>query len=231
VPGGTGAGPPPGEAAAAPKTPAARGPKVVAAVLGEDPLIHAELVNARVPGGPADGARKLGIPVGTHIRARLLSNLDSRTIAAGPVEAVLPLPFMRDGEIVLPARTMLYGRASESGGRFNVAFNQMRLPDDTEIAFEGLAMDRRDKKPGLAASARIESSGGSGEESLGAKVARGTGNVLLNTVTGGVAEDVARGAGSAVVNHRASDSAAGGSGSAILLDAGVLMDVFVSKSM
>jgi eukaryotic-like serine/threonine-protein kinase len=111
-----------------------------------------------------------------------------------------------------------------------VQFTQMRLPDDTEVAFDGLALDRGDKKPGLAASARVAPSGGSGEESLGTKVARGTGNVLLNTVTGGVAQDVGRGAGSTIVNNRQSDSSAGGGSSAILLDSGVLFDVFVSRS-
>jgi len=167
--------------------------------------------------------------MGTHIRAKLVSNLDSRTIAGGPVEATLPVPFVLKGEVVLPARTMLYGHASDSGGRFRIDFTQMRLPDDREYAFEALAFDRGDNKPGLAAAETIapaQSSGG--QEGLGLQIARGTGGVLLSQVTGGVVQDVARGAGSAVVTHR-EDGSKGGGGQAILLDGGAVFDVWISK--
>jgi hypothetical protein len=195
----------------------------------DDPLVHAEVVSASGPLATSDGGpRKFGIPMGTHIRAKLLSNLDSRTIGSGPVEAVLALPFVLRGAVVLPARTMLYGRASEASGRFNIQFTQLRLPDDTEVGFEGLALDRGDNKPGLAASARIAPAESGQEEGLGSKIARGTGNVLLNTVTGGVPQDVARNAGSAIVNNRSADPASGGS--AILLDSGAQFDVFVARS-
>jgi hypothetical protein len=205
------------------------GGKAVRLATIDDPLVHAEVLNASSALATSDaGPRKLGIPMGTHIRAKLLSNLDSRTIGAGPVEAVLALPFVLRGAVVLPARTLLYGKASEANGRFNIQFTQLRLPDDIEVGFEGLALDRGDNKPGLAASARIAPADGSQEDGLGTKIARGTGNVLLNTMTGGVPQDVARSAGSAVVNNRSAGTASGSS--AILLDSGVLFDVFVARS-
>jgi len=45
---------------------------------------------------------KFGVPTGAHIRARLLTNLDSRTVGAGPVEAKLMRPFLLDGRSVVP---------------------------------------------------------------------------------------------------------------------------------
>ncbi len=207
----------------------ADGGRAVQFAVIDDPLVHAEVVSASSTLATSDaGPRKFGIPMGTHIRAKLLSNLDSRTIGAGPVEAALALPFVLRGTVALPARTMLYGRASEAGGRFNIQFTQLRLPDDTEVGFEGLALDRGDNKPGLAASARIAPAEGTQEEGLGTKIVRGTGNVLLNTVTGGVPQDVARNAGSAIVNNRSADPASGSS--AILLDSGAQFDVFVMRS-
>jgi hypothetical protein len=165
--------------------------------------------------------------MGAHIRARLLSNLDSRTIGGGPVEAVLPVPFVVRGRVVLPARTLLFGRASETNGRFSVRFTTLRFPDDSEVAVDALALDRVDNKPGLAPAARIAGAPAA-QDGLGTRIARGTGNLVLNTVTGGLAQDAARNAGSAVVNHR--DAAELSGGAAILLDAGVVFDVWVSKA-
>jgi len=196
----------------------------------EEPILHAEFVAPKAKAASPDGAPKtLGISMGTHIKAKLVSNLDSRTIGAGPVEAVLPVALVLHGGMALPAGTHLYGKASAFGDRFGVDFTHIKLPDDTECAFDGLAWDRGDNKPGLAAGARINSQGGGGEEDLGSEVARGTGNIVLNAVSGGLVEDTLRGAGSTVVNHR-STSQGGSGGSAILLEAGVLFDVFVTKS-
>lgn len=176
---------------------------------------------------PATAPKARGVPLGAHLRAKLLSNLDSRTIGNGPVEAVLTLPALVRGEVVLPARTMVYGTASESGGRFNVRFTRLRLPDDTEVEFEGLALARDDGKPGLAAARRIQ---GEPEQQagLGSKIAKGTGNILLDTITGGIGQDVVRNAGQAALSHE--KAAEPGSSWAILLDAGVVFDVWVERS-
>jgi hypothetical protein len=165
--------------------------------------------------------------MGAHLKAKLLTNLDSRTIGSGPVEAVLVLPVLVRGEVVLPARTLAYGTATEASGRFNVRFTKLRLPDDTEIEFEGLALARDDGKPGLAAARRIQ---GEPEKApgLGTKIAKGTGNILLDTITGGIGQDVVRNAGQAAVNHE--KPVESGSAWAILLDGGVVFDVWVERA-
>jgi hypothetical protein len=168
-----------------------------------------------------------GVPTGAHLKAKLLTNLDSRTIGNGPVEAVLVAPVLVRGEVVLPARTLLYGNATEAGSRFNVRFTRLRLPDDTELEFEGLALARDDGKPGLAAARRIE---GEPERQPGvaATIAKGTGNILLDTITGGVGHEVVRNAGQTALNHE--KQVESGSSWAILLDAGVVFDVWVERA-
>ena len=168
-----------------------------------------------------------GVPLGAHLKAKLLTNLDSRTIGNGPVEAVLVAPVLVRGEVVLPARTLVYGTASESSGRFNVRFTKLRLPDDTEVEFEGLALARDDGKPGLASSRRIQGEP-ERQPSLGTKIAKGTGNILLDTITGGLGQDVARSAGQAALGHE--KQVQPGSSYALLLDAGVVFDVWVERA-
>jgi hypothetical protein len=164
---------------------------------------------------------------GAHIQARLLTNLDTRTIANGPVEALLHMPYVVRGRVVLPTRTMVYGTASESGGRFTVRFTRMRLPDDTEIAFEGIALARDDGKPGLAASGRIGQEPKK-EEGLSGRIAKGTGNILLDTITGGTGQRIVREAGEAALNHEEAQTTSGQW--ALLLDAGVVFDIFVERA-
>jgi hypothetical protein len=165
--------------------------------------------------------------MGAHLKAKLLTNLDSRTIGSGPVEAVLVLPVLVRGEVILPARTLVFGVATEASGRFNVHFTKLRLPDDTEIEFEGLALARDDGKPGLAAARRIQ---GEPERApgLGTKIAKGTGNMLLDTITGGIGHDVVRNAGQAAINHEKPTES--GSAWALLLDGGVVFDVWVERA-
>jgi hypothetical protein len=159
---------------------------------------------------------------------RLLTTLDSRTVGNGPVEVKLPRPFIVRGEVVLPAGTLVYGQASASDGRFTIRFAKLRLPDDREIDFAGIAMDRDDGRPGLAASRRVAGAPPSQGEGLGKSIAKSTAGVLLGTVTGGLAQDVARGAGQTALSHQ--DSIPGGGGDTHLLDPGVLFDVWVERA-
>jgi hypothetical protein len=176
---------------------------------------------------PPTASKPRGVPLGTHIKAKLLTNLDSRTIGNGPVEAVLIVPVLVRDEVVLPARALVYGTATESSGRFNLRFTKLRLPDYTEMEFEGLALARDDGKPGLAAARRIEAEP-ERQPSLGAKIAKGTGNILLDTIVGGVGHDVARNAGNVALNQER--PVASGSTSTLLLDSGVVFDVWVERS-
>jgi hypothetical protein len=184
---------------------------------------------ASTGGAAAAGSKLRGVPYGAHVQVRLLSSLDSRTIANGPVEAQLHVPYIVRGQVVLPTRTMVYGTASEAGGRFTVRFSRLRLPDDTEIPFDGIALARDDGKPGLAATGRVgqEPKRNSG---VGSTIAKGTGNVLLDIIAGGTPQSVVRSAGVAALNHQEPQPAGGGGDWALLLDAGTVFDVFVEKA-
>ena len=197
--------------------------------LGSEPgvLQLSRPVATASPPAPA-GPRAHGVAYGAHVQARLLTNLDSRTIASGPVEAMLHVPYVVRGQVILPTRTMVYGNASETGGRFTVRFTRLRLPDDTEVAFEGIAMARDDGKPGLAATGKVGQEPRRGD-GLGNKIAKGTGNILLDTITGGTPASIARNAGQAALNHEEAQPTGGGPW-AILLDAGVVFDIFVEKA-
>jgi tRNA A-37 threonylcarbamoyl transferase component Bud32 len=176
---------------------------------------------------PPAAPKPRGVPLGTHMKAKLLTNLDSRTIGNGPVEAVLVLPVLVRDEVVLPARTLVYGTANESSGRFNLRFTKLRLPDYAEVEFEGLALARDDGKPGLAAARRLEAEP-ERPTSLGANIAKGTGNILLDTIAGGVGHDVARNAGKAALEYER--PVEGGSTWALLLDSGIVFDVWVERT-
>lgn len=175
---------------------------------------------AATPTGP----RTLGVPLGTHIQARLLTNLDTRTIGGGPVEAEVRAPVVVRGETVVPARSRVYGTASEGTGRFNLRFTQLRLPDDSVVPFEGIAYSREEGKPGLAADRRMEGPPPR-SQGLGSRIAKGTGNILLDTITGGTAHDIARSAGQTALTHE--EAAPAASGAVLLLDAGVDLSIFV----
>jgi serine/threonine-protein kinase len=172
--------------------------------------------------------KKLGVPFGTHLRVRLATELDSRTIGDGLVEATLTRPFLTTGEPILPSKTMLYGLAHTSGGRFTVQFFRLRLPDNAELPFSGLALDVEDNKPGLVASARIAAPP-PGKESLVSKVAKNTGGTLLGKLAGDDAADVARGAGQTALSH-SEQTGSYGTSDVLLLEAGRDFEVFVKEA-
>jgi serine/threonine-protein kinase len=177
------------------------------------------------------GERPLGIPIGTEIAARLTKPLDSRTISSGPAVARLTRPLVVRGAPILPTGVMLYGRASATGaGRFDIQFTRLRFPDGREVAFEGIAYDTDDKKPGLRATQRIQTATES-ETGLGEKLARGTASSLLNKVGGDDVGDLAKTSGQAVLNHADTQRGAGATNETLLLDAPADLCVFVSGSI
>jgi len=181
----------------------------------------------RDPPLPAAGApRPRGVPTGLHIRARLLTNLDSRTIGHGPVEAVLPGPALSRGVVVLPEGTLAFGTASERDGRFTVHFTRMRLPDDSELPFDGIAIAREDGKPGLPPAMSVEREVDRGEGAA-ARMAKGTGNVLLDAVVTGPVQGVARNAAELAFEREPGPAAPG---RALLLDGGILFDIWVERA-
>lgn len=177
---------------------------------------------------PAVGPKKYGIPMGAKLRARLVTNLDSRTIGDGPVEATLMRPFSKGGEIVFPSRTMLYGKATTSGGRFVIALSRLRLPDNTEVAFDGLAMDPEDMKPGLPSSRRIAGTQAK-QEGLATKVAKNGASTLLAKAASDDVTELAGNAGQTVLNHQEATSGTAVT-EALLLDRGRDFDIFVKEA-
>jgi len=181
----------------------------------------------RGPEAAAGEPKARGVPLGLHLRARLLTNLDSRTIGNGPVEAVLPRPAQARGGVVLPEGTLAFGSAGESNGRFTIRFTRLRLPDETEVSFDGLALAREDGKPGLPASLKIESAVERGPGGV-VEAAKEPAGLLLDSVASGPVPGLARRAGEKAFER--GPSAATGAGRALLLDAGVLFDIFVERS-
>lgn len=172
--------------------------------------------------------QKLGIPLGTHLHARLKTNLDSRTVGLGTTEATLVRPAIVNGLVVLPAQTRLFGQARSSGDRFTVTFDRLRLPNDAEFGFRGRAEDPSDgNKPGLPWTRRNLGERRQ-EAGLASKVAKGTARQLLSQVTGDTGRDVAREAGETALDG--SPEEALGSNDEIFLDAGAEFGVFVEES-
>lgn len=154
----------------------------------------AEVIDSSPATQEPKGPRKLGVPLGTHLKVKLKSNLDSRTVDAGLVEAVLIQPYVAREELVLPSRTLLYGKAQARGERFFIRFTKLRLPDDTELTFQGSALDGNDKTPGLASTRWIRNVAQPTND-LPGTVAKTAANVLLGKVGGDTASDVAGAAG------------------------------------
>ena len=172
--------------------------------------------------------KKFGVPMGAKIRARLLTNLDSRGLADGPVEAVLARPFVQRGEVVFPSHTMLYGRATTSSGRFIVSLNRLRLPDDTEVPFDGLAMDPEEGNTGLPASRHIAGAQAK-QEGLAEKVAKSTAGAALGKAASDDVGQLAASAGQTVLGHQEGGMGAANA-EALLLERGGDFDVFVKEA-
>jgi serine/threonine protein kinase len=186
----------------------------------------------RLDAKPAEtGPRKFGIPLGTHIKVRLVSNLDSRTLSDAPVEAKLMRSFYLGDQMKLPARTMVYGegsaRVDSAGGRFTIRFTRLVLPDRTEVPLTAVAIDGEDRKPGLRAGRTIiiEQPKGDGTAT---KVGKATAGVLLGQLPGDASGQVAQRAGQVVLDGNGNATSSGQS--AALLDSGADFDLFVKEA-
>jgi len=180
------------------------------------------------PAAPVSAPRPRGVPVGLHLRATLLTNLDSRTVGHGPVEALLRRPAVARGGVVLPEGTLAFGAAAESGGRFTIRFTRLRLPDDTELAFDGIALARDDGKPGLPATAAVERDAGRGGGEAASRAARGAAGALLDALAPAPFLGAARSAADAALEREPSPVLL--AGRVLLLDAGVTFDIWVERS-
>ena len=177
---------------------------------------------------PTD-AKGFGIPTGTEISARLMRPLDSRTVSGGPAIARLSRALMVRGAAVLPSGTMLYGPASPSGERFNIHFSRIKLPDGREAAFDGIAYDMEDKKPGLRSSQHIRGASSQGP-SVAEAVVKGAATAIIGKAPGNDVSDVLKGAGQTAVNGSPSSTTQTG-GDTLLLEAPCELVVFVSAAL
>jgi len=177
----------------------------------------------------ASAEKKLGGRYGDHLRFQLRSNLDSRLCGSGAVEAVLVRPYLVNGAIVLPPRTLVYGQCSAQGGRFLITFTRLRLPDGSEAQFEGVAMDVSDGKPGLLANRRMSAERSDSRPSIGGEIAKGAASTVLSAATApaGLPGQVANSAGQTAISTRSQESTT--SEDLLLLDAGAGIDVFVRQ--
>jgi len=85
-----------------------------------------------------------GVPTGTEVQAILSSGGTT-----GTVIAKLKDPVVVDSEIILPARTVLFGRGSSSEERLFIRFKKAILPDKTEQGIQAQVFDSKDRMVGL----------------------------------------------------------------------------------
>ena len=113
--------------------------------------------------------------------------------------------------------------ASRSG---SVGSDCRTTPRSPSTASRSLARTgSRDSRP--RAAWRQEPKTGS---AIGSTIAKGTGNVLLDVISGGATpQGVARAAGQAALNHQEPQAASSGE-VVLLLDSGVVFDIFVEKA-
>ena len=144
--------------AAQPATPPKSAPPVISEsdTLGKASLVYvranansgasmaagAQLLSAAATTEPAFLDRKpwSGLPAGTRLMARLQTA--ASTAVKAPVVAVVETHYERDGEIVLPAGTKVFGEL-ESGthsGYVGIRFHALQMPDGTTEKIEAGAM-------------------------------------------------------------------------------------------
>jgi hypothetical protein len=81
----------------------------------------------------------LGLPAGTRLLARLQSTIT--TAVTAPVVAMVEVNYERDGEIVVPAGSIAFGKIEQanSSGHVNVAFDEMQTTEGSRWRIEGIA--------------------------------------------------------------------------------------------
>jgi hypothetical protein len=107
-------------------------------------LVFVRSVEARPavkPSTPDNEEESLPLPAGTRLVARLQTPVSSA--AAAPVVAVVEYNYERDGQIVLPAGTKVFGRLAQvnSSGYVGLQFDRLEMPDGTPEKIQASAMD------------------------------------------------------------------------------------------
>ena len=98
--------------------------------------------------------------------------------------------------------------------------------DRPEPGITAIAYDLDERNPGLPSSRKLAADT-SGPSVVG-QIAKGTATMMMNQVTGGVAQDVVRNAGNTVINSTGGESK-DSPRDVLLLDSGLDFDVFVEE--
>lgn len=85
-----------------------------------------------------------GVPTGTEALAVLSSGGANGTVVAKLKDSVIV-----DGEIILPARTILFGQGTSSDERLFIRFKKAILPDKSEQEIQAQVFDSKDRMVGL----------------------------------------------------------------------------------
>jgi hypothetical protein len=90
---------------------------------------------------PAGGERRIQLPPGTRLRARLQSAVNSAT--AAPVQAVVEYNYEQNGELAVPAGALLTGHLEtvDRSGYLEIRFGSMTVPEAPPIRIEAVATD------------------------------------------------------------------------------------------
>jgi Bacterial conjugation TrbI-like protein len=96
-------------------------------------------------GGEHGGGDKsdigIGLAPGTRLRAHLAAAVN--TAVQTPVVAIVEYNYQRDGEIVVPAGSKVFGHleAADRSGYLSVRFDSLLLPDGESVNIQGTATD------------------------------------------------------------------------------------------
>jgi len=85
-----------------------------------------------------------GVPTGTEALAILSSGGTNGTVVARLKDSVIV-----DSEVVLPARTVLFGQGTSSDERLFIRFKKAILPDKSEQEIQAQVFDSKDRMVGL----------------------------------------------------------------------------------
>lgn len=92
-------------------------------------------------GGAGGAMGTLGLPLGTELRAVLEKTVVADDQAV-PVIARLLDDYRKDGQVVVPRNTRIFGATQGMmENRVEVRFSKLVMPDGKEYAFSGIAMD------------------------------------------------------------------------------------------
>jgi len=121
------------------------------------------------------------VPAGSEVKVTLTSGGANGLVKAELVESV-----RAEGDVILPAKTILLGAGSSSDDRLFIDFSKAILPDKTTIRVKALAYDQNDRIIGIK---------GKKISDYAFKLAASSGLIFLGAVADGMRDEVNLGFG------------------------------------